>query len=367
MKKFFLLTLAFVATCVMSMQAQEVKELYNQGHKLEKEFKKGLPTPEKQNIKPTAEQAEALVQALDIYEKVMQLDTLPNEKGEVKPKYTEKIMKSLVEYAAKRNLNDAAVALFNAGKKYPEAHEMFMLSGTLSAMQGLPVEFYNLDFVNAGHAAFGNDFAAAHEAYAAARASEVNDPEIYKYDIAALQNIAVKDTTEAQTIAKQCQAEIKAVAKEGYDRFGATDDYVFNTYMQHFIDDNDYDGAIVVLDKAIAADPTHDNLYRLRGLVDFSKKDYKQAVEDFRKMAEVSNNFAYLREAAGYVNDCGKRYLGTLDTVSPEQKAEILGMYQAAMQIVDKAKAAPDASSMDDVVEDIEYNVENANKLAGGN
>lgn len=357
MKKFFAMALALVAFCTMS--AQDAKTLFSEAQKLEKEFAKGIPSQMNPNAQLTPEAAKGLLQAMKLYEQVVGLDTLPNEKGKVKPKYLDKIQKSMMLHATKGDFARAGGVLFNSGNKFPDAYEAFLTSGMLAAQAGVVDTVYAIDFYNAGNCAFGTDFEAAHVAYSAARKAGIKDPQAYTYDIASLQNIAHADESKAEAL----KPEIKAIAKEAVDRFGYGNDYIFNNYMQHFIDDSDYDGALKVLAQAIAQDPNHDNFYRLRGLVNFSNKKYTDAVKDFQKMAELSNNFAYLREAADYINDCGKRYLGSLDTVSPAQKAEILAIYDSALKVANKASQAPDASGMEGVIEDINYNIDNAKNL----
>jgi len=359
MKKFFAFALAILTFCAAGAQTQDAKALFNEAKKLDDAFRKGLPSAMNPNAQLTPEAAKGLLQAMELYDQVMTLDQQPNEKGQVKPKYTEKIMKSVMLHATNGDFSRAGAVLFNANMKYPDAYTAFMFSGALSKQSGVVDSVYAIDFFNAGNCAFGTDFEAAHEAYSAARAANIKDPQAYTYDIASLNNIAHNDESKAEEIKKQ----VNAVAEEGVNRFGYANDYLFNNYLQHFIDENDTEGALAVLDKAIASDPNHDNYYRLRGLVFFSGKKYSEAAKEFMKMAQLSNNFAYLREAANYINDCGKRYLGTLDTVTPEQKAQIMGMYDQALQVAEKAAKAPEAQSMSDIVDDINYNIENAKNL----
>lgn len=357
MKKIFVLALALVA--VLTAGAQDAKTLFDQAKKLDDTFKKGIPSPMNPNATLTPEAAKGLLEAMDLYQQVIELDQKPNEKGQVKPKYTDKIMKSVALHAAGGDFARAGGVLFNAGMKYPEAYQAFMLSGSMAAQSGAVDSIYAVDFYNAGNCAFGTDFEAAQVAYEAARKANIQDPQCFVYEIASLQNIANQDTAKAA----EAQKMIREVSGEAVKRFGNENDYIFNNYLQGFIDDNDYEGAMALIDKAIAADPNHDNFYRLRGLIHFTRHDYKTAAQDFLKMSEVSNNYNYLREAADYLNDCGKRYLGTLDTVSAAQKAEILDMYNKALQVAAKAAQAPDAQSMDGIIEDINYNIENANNL----
>lgn len=360
MKKFFAMALAFAAVLSASAQAQDAKTIYNDAKKLDDAFTKSLPSQMNPKAQLTPEAAKGLLSAMEMYDKVLELDNQPNEKGEVKPKFTDKIQKSLAKHAASGDFAKAGGVLFNAGMKFPEAYEAFMTSGIMSSQLGIvPDSVYAIDFYNAGNCAFGTDFKAAHEAYSAARKANIKDPQAYTYDIASLQNIAHQD----ETFAEEAKKQIKQISEDAVNTFGYGNDYIFNNYMQHFIDDSNYDGAIEVLDKAIAADPSHDNYYRLKGLVNYSNRKYMQAAKDFANMAELSDNYSYLREAANYINDSAKRYLGTLDVVTPQQKADILATYQLAIKVAQKAQQAPDAKSVDDIIEDIEYNVENAQKL----
>lgn len=360
MKKFFAFALAIMAFCLAGAQeAQDAKTLYQEAKKLDDAFNKGIPSAMNPKATLTPEAAKGLLQAMDIYEKVMALDTLPDAKGKVKPKYIDKIMKSVMLHATNGDFARAGGVLFNAGNKFPDAYQAFMISGSLAAQSGVVDSVYAIDFYNAGNCAFGVDFAAAHEAYSAARAANIRDPQAYTYDIASLQNLA----HDNEAFAPEAKNMINAISKEAVERFGAGNDYLFNNYMQHFIDESDFAGALAAIDDALKVDPNHDNFYRLRGLVNFSNRQYDAAVADFVKMAGLSENYGYLREAAGYINDCGKRYLGSLETVSPEQKASILSMYKQALNVAQKASQVPDARPMDDIVEDINYNIENANNL----
>ena len=56
--------------------------------------------------------------------------------------------------------------------------------------------------------------------------------------------------------------------------------------------------------------------------------------------------------------------MGNIANPTPEDKAQILHIFDSALKIANKAKTAPDADSrVSNEIEDIEYNIENANKL----
>ena len=355
MKKLFILALA--AAGVASVSAQECKQLYEQGKKLEDVFNKEKPSMTKPNNQITADGAAALLQANEIYQQVVECEKAPNAKGKVEDKLTKKIHKSLKEHAEAGDYNKAAIVLFNADKKYPEAYNAFMLSGTETSKLGTVADtVYAVDFYNAGNTAYSaGQFAEAAKAYAAARKANAIEPEAYVYNIDALRRVAMADTTY------DASDDIFAIAGEGIERFGAGNEYLYNNYIQHYIDKEDYDNAIKMLDKQIAAEPGNANLYRLRAIVNFYKKEFKASIPDFLKVGELGTNFGYVRDAANTVNKIGKAYLANATSA---QKEEILGIFDSALKIANQAKALEGADgSVDEIIDDINYNIDNANKL----
>lgn len=358
MKKLFALALAFAA--IFSAQAQDAKTLYEQAKKLDDAFTKALPTQIKPDQKPNAEQAQGLLDAMEIYQKVMELDQMPNEKGQVKPKYTDKIQKSLLKHTVNNDFFTAGLIFNQQGMNYPQAYEAFMLSGQMQGMMGaVPDTIYAADFVNAGNMAYGQDFKAAAAAYTAARQANTQNENAYVYNIGALQQIAVADSTY-----KTATKDIAAIAKEGIDRFGYGNDFLVNNYLQSFFEDGNFEGALAELAKIESADPKNANVYRLRGIISNAKHDYLNAIPAFKKMAELTDNADYLLKAAGDLNSIGKAIMGNLNAPTPEAKSQLLDIFNAALHIAEKAAQNPEAASQAQYdIDDIKYNIENAEKL----
>lgn len=346
MKKFIILALA--AASVATVSAQDCKQLYEQGKKLEDVFNKGGED---------AEAASALLQAYDIYQQVIECEKVPNAKGKVEDKLTKKINKSILTHIASSDFNKAAIVLFNADKKYPEAYTAFMINGIETAKLGAVADsVYAVDFYNAGNCAYSEgEYAAAAKAYEAARLANSTESQTYVYNIDALRRVALADTTY------NASEDIYSIAKAGVERFGAGNEYLYNNYIQHFIDKEDYAGAIGVINAQLAAEPQNANLYRLRAIVNFYNQQYKNSIPDFKKVGELATNFEVVRDAANVVNKIGKAYLAN---ATAEQKAEILEIFATALDIANKSKSLEGAdASVDSIIEDIEYNVNNANKL----
>lgn len=358
MKKIMIMALA--AFSVATVSAQECKALYEQGKKLDEAFNKEKPTqmsPDKQ-ISPEA--AAGLVEAYDLYQKAVECEKQPNAKGKIEDKLTKKIDKAIKAHAIDQDFNKAAIVLFNAGKRYPEAYKAFMISGMTTRDLGAVADsVYAVDFYNAGNSAFGTNFQDAANAYAEARNANTNEPQVYVYNIASIQQLAAADSTYTKA-----SEDIFAIATEGVSRFGASNDFIFGNYIQHYLDAKEFDKAISELSKYMATEPGNANLFRLRAIVNNAKHQYKEAVPDFIKLSELSNNFEYVRDASSNINSIGKFIMGQLNGATPEQKAEVLNYFNTALKIAEKAKGLEGANgSIDNIIDDINYNIENANKL----
>lgn len=355
MKKIFILAIA--AASVATASAQDCKALYEQGKKLDDAFNKEKPSPLNPKSEISAEAAAGLLEAYDLYLQAIECEKVPNAKGKVEDKLTKKIDKALKMHIADADFNKAAIVLFNADKKYPEAYRAFMISGETSRDFGTAADtVYAVDFYNAGNSAFGTDFKAAVEAYTQARKAHINEPQAYVYNIASLQQLAQNDSTYA--------AQIYDVAAEGVDRFGASNDYIFGNYLQYYLDNKKYDEAIAKLNGILAKDASNANVYRLRAIVNNAQHKYVDAIPDFVKVAELSDNFGYVRDAANNINNIAKFMLGQINNATPEQKAEIIEYFNDALKIAQKAQTLDDADgSVNGIIEDIQYNLENANKL----
>lgn len=354
MKKIF--SLALAAAAIFTAQAQDVKAIYDQAKKLDDAFNKAKPTQMNPNRQIDATAAQGLLDATELYNQV-----LAAEKQEgVKPKFTKKIISSLDDHARGGDYTAAAVAFYNAGMQYPQAYNAFMLSGISSKAINVPDSLYAIDFYNAGNMAYGNNFEDAIVAYDAAIAANINEPEAFVYAIGARQNLMSQQPDKAE----EAKAGIHEVGKLGVERFGYGQDFIFNNYLQHFFDIDDYDTALKELDKAEAADPENANVYRLRGIISNAKHDYLASVPAFVKMAEKTDKYDYLIKAAGDLNSVGKAIMGNIEKPTPADKAQILDIFNSALQIATKAKACADADGRAaNEIEDIEYNIDNAQKL----
>lgn len=349
MKKIFALAVAVAS--MFTMQAQDLKATYEQAKKLDDAFSKVNPA------QMDAQTAKGLMDAIDLYEQIMKAE---QESGG-KPKFTEKIAKSMQKHTMNQDFNTAAVALFNGNMRYPEAYNAFMMSGMMSQQAGVPDTIYAVDFYNAGNSAYGTDFPAAIVAYDAAIEANTNEPEAFTYAIGARQNVITQQPEKAE----QLNQEIHDIAGKGMERYGYDRDFLLSNYLQYYFDKNDFDSALKVLETAEAQNPNNANIYRLRGIISNAQHKYMDAVPSFIKMSELTDNFDYMFKAANDLNSIGKAVMGNIATPTPEVKQQIIDIFNAALKIAQKALNAPDANAdrVNYLIEDINYGLGNANKL----
>lgn len=360
MKKIAAIALCLCASA-SALFAQDAKSVFEQAKKLDDAFNKSKPTQLAPNNQITPEAAKGLVDAYDLFQQVLVLDQQPNEKGQVKPKYTKKVNEAIAKHVNEQDFVQAGAVLFNNGLQYPEAYKAFMLSGDLGAQAGAPDTIYAVDYFNAGNSAYGKNFQDAAAAYAKARKAGTRELNAYVYNIGALQNLS-KENPEA---AADAPRQIHEIAKEGIEVFGPKD-FLLNNYLHYFFDNGNYDEALAALQNIEATNPNNANVYRLRGIINNARNNYAEAIPAFQKMVELSDNFDHLYDGAKNLSAIGKFVMGNLGTtVTPEQRAEVVAIFNSAKAAANKALTVENADkeAIQNVLEDIDYSLENAQKL----
>ena len=130
MKKILTYALCLLTIAGVSAQNPDKKELeqmFKQGQKAFSTFD-GMQVQQQinpQSVDKTA-MSDALIEGYNIFMKLLPLDSIPNEKGQVKPKYSKKIVNTVVGHVNDFN-NTAALTYYNDKKFYPRAYEAFMI------------------------------------------------------------------------------------------------------------------------------------------------------------------------------------------------------------------------------------------------
>ncbi|MDE6795045.1 MAG: hypothetical protein K2J63_07035 [Muribaculaceae bacterium] len=310
--------------------------------------------------------ADEIMNGYRYFLQALPLDSLPNEKGQVKPKYSKEILSKIGGHA--NDFFTAGANYFNAKQYYPQAYEAFMVygdlpaSGILGKMASLiPAEQIATAYFNAGLAAYqGGAVEESANAFKKAREAGYDKDEAYIYEIACWQSLAQKD--EARSA--ESQQKIMEVAQAGYDKFGMENPIFFNNIINALVMDNKIDQALSKLNEAISQTPDNPGLYGLRGFVyDRAEKD-DLSEADYRKAASLPNvDFETLMNASKKIFRVGTNKWNDIEGASAEAKATRQNVkanyFDVAKNIAEQAKAMnPSSSDLQTLMESIDYVLE---------
>ncbi len=310
--------------------------------------------------------ADELLKGYEYFLKALPLDSLPNEKGQVKPKYSKDIYKIVGGHNG--DFFNAGAAYFNEKMYYPQAYEAFVTYGDLpaSGMLGNLAKLIDpnqiaTSYFNAGLSAYsGNEVEKAAEAFSKARTAGYAQPEAYVYEIACWQSVAQKDASRE----KEAQAKIFDVAKAGHEKFGLEQPLFINNMINSMVVDGKVDEALAQLNAIIEQNPQSAPLYGLRGYVyDREGKDVESEA-DYRKAASLDTvDFETLKNASKKIFRIGTNKWNEIEGASPEAAAARQKVksdyFEAAKAIAEQAKAMnADDADLRNVIESIDYALE---------
>lgn len=362
MKKIYALALG-LATVFAAGAQNDAKSLYEAGKKAEDAFNKNIPTAiTTGQMDPNI--AYGLVEAYNLYIKALPLDSIPNEKGKVKPVVSKKIITSFTNHTKNRSFENAAIFLYQANKQYPEAYQAFMIAGELprNPLTGKDGEaihdtIRSNNFYNAGLCAYAaKSYKESAEAFKKARLADPTKVDNFVYEIASYQYTSFDDEAEKEAI-------IFAAAQEGYKYHGASNIFIFNNYVNKYFNNNEIEAANNILLEAAAKDPANGNVQLLLGFLRNKEEKYEEAATHFIKAGELSNVYGTLVDASKQLNLLGKFTLNAID-YNAENAAQLKenvkkNYFEKALEIANKAKALPDANGqVNSIIDDINYSLE---------
>ncbi len=315
--------------------------------------------PNDKSVNPL-EMANQLINGYKLFLQALPLDSLPNAKGQVKPKYSKDIISKINGHY--NDFFNAGGTFYNEKKFYPEAYEAFMIYGNLPKwahatknVAANPDSVINTAFFNAGISAYsGNNPEAAANAFKAARLNGTDNDQNYVYEIACWQYLAGRDSTKID----QAKDQIMEVADAGYKKFGISQPLFINNLVNSLVIDNQLDKALSTVNDIIAQNPDKAFLYGLRGYVNDRKGDDDASVADYKKASSLPDvDFETLKNASKKIYRVGAEKWNNNDGKSEEVRNQLKTDYfEYAKGITDKAKAMnPDDSDLKYVIENIQY------------
>lgn len=302
---------------------------------------------------------EELLNGWNYFLKALPLDSLPNEKGQIKPKYSKDIVNKIVGHT--NDYFKAGANFYEAKKFYPEAYEAFMIYADMPDQAFLGDKAPKLEptdrgqsYFNAGLAAYsGNEAVKSADAFRAARNMGFDDVNAYIYEIACWQALAQRDST----MTDMAKDRIMAVAKDGNAKFGMEQPIFLNNMINSMIQDGQIEQSLAEIDALIQQNPDNAALYGLRGFVyDRADKD-DESVADYKKAAQMPGvDFETLKNAAKKIFRVGTEKYNALDMADREGRMKLKAEY------FDPSKAIADqAAAMNSGDSDLNYVMDSIN------
>ena len=304
-----------------------------------------------------------LVNGYNYFLKALPLDSVPNEKGQVKPKHSKDMVSRINNHH--NDYFNYGGELFNNKHYYPEAYNAFMIYGDIpsqpwadKAVKAVPDSMVALAYHYAGIGAYsGNSLQDALKAFEKARKAGITAPQNYVYEIACWQNMALRDSTLEDT----AKVEIEKVARDGYEKFGIKNPLFLNNLVNSLLQQNRYDDAVSLIAAQISQTPDQPFLYGLRGYVNDRKGDDAASIEDYRKAASFDNaDIETLKNAAKKIYTSGTVVWNGIEGNQPEKRQDVkVNYFEAAKAIAERAKAIdPNDSDVSYILDNINYALE---------
>lgn len=300
-----------------------------------------------------------LIPAFENYLIALPKDSMPDEKGKVKPKYSKKMLNEIAGHYA--DYFDMGGEAYNL-QAYQEAYNLWntlfkinahpaMREALEKAGKVIPDSTLAIAAFNQGLAAWQlEQYPTALDAFFNAKKLGFNKKSLYDYAIA---------------VANQAKNEqaVFELANEANTLYGKeTPDYMAYV-VNHYLQAKDYDNAMNTIQQAIEQDPANSQYYVIRGVLydNLSKRD--EAVADFQKAIELDPKNAQAQFNYGralYVkafalNDNAPTTQAEYDVFLAEK---IVPLFKEAAEVLEEAyNLNPDNTDTLLYLEDLYYNL----------
>lgn len=309
--------------------------------------------------------ADALLSALDYYERSMRADTTINKKGKVETRYSERMAEWL--NAVTPSLYNAGVAYMNKRMFYPQAYTAFR------AFAEAPAKYYYhpgeqpmTDSVQAtawfyaGVMAYNaQQFRKAAEAFELARTMKYPKKEVLLNEMSCLSQIAKEDSTLTDSLSRR----ITLLAASGHERFGLGTPIFIKKYVAGLLYEQRPDSALRVVDRSLEGASDSGLLHSMRAALLNINGDTRGAIAEYRiAAAHPDADVETLKEGAKVI---AKEGITRLDSITGnrkaarEERAAVKEEYlRPALEYAKRARElAPDDTDIANTIDAIEYNL----------
>lgn len=305
-----------------------------------------------------------LIDGYEYFVKAFPLDSLPDHKGKVKPKYSKEMVNILVGHAA--DYTSMGAELFNA-KDYNGAYDAWNIFTTLPKMPAVaeklpqyPDSVYGEIYYNTALAAWQADrLEDALNAFMGAKAHGYNKKALYDYAIAVATQAGKNDT-------------VLALAEEALPLYGAEDDMYLAQVVNYYLQAKDFPKAFDIINNALSTQPDKSQYYVIRGVLYENNDEKEKAMADYEKAIQLDGqNAKALWNYGRLLCDKAYRAADAAPTVEaqyrPYAEENIYPLFRQAAEILETAYSIdqdnPDNADILNYLENIYYNLNEEAKL----
>ena len=322
----------------------------------------------------------ALSNEYKYYLKAVALDTLPNKKGKVKPKYLKNIRRDLL--ANSDGYIQGGVYYFNQ-KEYQEALDIWNIFLQIRDLPFMATEaekmpadsiYAMLEFNSAIAAMQTGNHQLAIETLNRAKGNGYSQNDVYKYLVSEYE--ITKDTAnliatlqEGNELFKNELVEVehpdgtKTQQKETFYSLRLVNLYIFT---------NQYEKALSTIDAIIASDPENPELWNVKGQLYETESNIDEAIVCFEKAITLRPEYAaalgnlgrmYFNRAIEKNNKLSESIVNTVD-FNKAREAEVWPLYRKALPYYEKAHSLdPNEREYMVALRGIYYNLNDAANL----
>ena len=275
-----------------------------------------------------------LLEGYGFYIKALPLDSMPDAKGKIKPKYSKDMVNTITGHAS--DFNDAALTYWEL-KDYKGAYKawdtylnLFENEPFKGKMPAVADTILGEIYFNQALAAWQADMLQeALNSFDNARNRGYNKKQLYDYALGVASNL--KDNDQ---IYKWATRGNEAYGKEDPNYLG----YIINTYLQN----KEFDKAFSTIDEAIANDPNNSQYYFVKGVLYDNQDKKAEAKAMFKKALELNpeNVQALTQYGASLCNEAYKLGDEAPTTVAESQayfEQKIRPLFEEAAIYLEKA------------------------------
>ncbi len=251
----------------------------------------------------TKTMSEALMGGYEYFMKALPLDSVPNEKGQIKTKYSKDIINTVSGHY--HDFNGAALEFWNL-KDYDNAYKAWQtfIDMSYSPLYAGKITVPNDTVMgeimyNQALAAWqNNELEATLQAFLNAKKHNYTKKNLYEYAIAVATNLKNDEM-------------VTALATEAQDLYGAEDSSFLGFVINGKLNDKKYDEALSLIDQAIEKNPDNAQYYVIKGILleqdeikGDAKSAYAKAVEldPYNAQAQYNYGRMFYNEAMA-IND----------------------------------------------------------------